>query len=115
MSRIRGKIQGVYYVDFEGIKYPVSKELLIQGSGVDEIGIDRDTGRQVVGVDPRYFRPTEVDTLLGDPSKAKKKLGWEAKIPFAELVKEMVSADHKAAQRDALVKDAGYQTFDYHE
>jgi GDPmannose 4,6-dehydratase len=86
-----------------------------KGKGVDEIGIDRNSGKQIVAVDPRYFRPTEVEALLGDPSKAKKQLGWEAKISFAELVKEMVSADHEAAKRDALVKEAGYQTFDYHE
>ena len=76
---------------------------------------DRNTGRQLIAVDPRYFRPTEVDTLLGDPSKAKKQLGWQAKTPFADLVKEMVAADHEAAKRDALVKEAGYQAFDYHE
>lgn len=86
-----------------------------QGAGVDEIGIDRSTGNQIIGVDPRYFRPTEVETLLGDPSKAKKQLGWEAKTPFADLVKEMVAADHEAAKRDALIKEAGYQTFDFHE
>lgn len=86
-----------------------------QGSGVDEVGVDRNSGRQLIFVDPRYFRPTEVVSLLGDPSKAKKKLGWEAKISFVELVKEMVAADHEAAKRDALVKKAGYKTFDYHE
>ena len=86
-----------------------------KGKGVNEIGIDRNTGKQIVAVDPRYFRPTEVESLLGDPSKAKKQLGWEAKTSFAELVKEMVAADHEAAKRDALVKEAGYQTFDYHE
>ena len=86
-----------------------------KGKGVDELGIDRNTGKQIVAVDSRYFRPTEVETLLGDPSKAKKQLGWEAKTSFAELVKEMVAADHEAAKRDALVKEAGYQTFDYHE
>ena len=86
-----------------------------QGEGVDEVGIDRNTGRQLVAVDPRYFRPTEVETLLGDPSKAKKVLGWEAKIPFAELVKEMVAEDHEAAQRFALIKNAGYKTYDRHE
>ena len=59
--------------------------------------------------------PTEVETLLGDPTKAKKQLGWAAKTPFLELVKEMVAADHEAAKRDALVKKAGYQTFNYHE
>ena len=86
-----------------------------QGTGVDEIGVDRNTGKQIIGVDPRYFRPTEVETLLGDPSKAKKQLGWEAKTPFADLVKEMVTADHEAAKRDALIKEAGYQIFDFHE
>lgn len=86
-----------------------------RGSGVDEIGIDRNTGRELVAVDARYFRPTEVETLLGDPGKAKRILGWEAKTPFADLVKEMVAADHAAARRDALVREAGYATYDYHE
>jgi len=86
-----------------------------QGRGVDEVGIDRNTGNQIIAVDPRYFRPTEVDALLGDPSKAKKQLGWEASIPFVELVKEMVAADLEAAKRDALVQRAGYQTFNHHE
>ena len=86
-----------------------------QGEGVDEIGIDRNSGKQIIGVDSRYFRPTEVEALLGDPSKARKELCWEAKTTFAELVKEMVSADHEAAKRDALVKEAGYKTFDHHE
>jgi len=86
-----------------------------QGGGVDEVGVDRNTGRQIIAVDPRYFRPTEVDALLGDPSKVKKQLGWEATTTFAELVAEMVAADHEAATRDALVKKAGYQTFDHHE
>lgn len=86
-----------------------------QGKGVDETGMDRSTGKRIVAVDPRYFRPTEVDTLLGDPSKAKQILGWEARTSFPELVREMVAADHEAAKRYALIKDAGYQTFDYHE
>ena len=90
-------------------------EIEWRGEGVDEVGIDSNTGQQIIAVDPRYFRPTEVETLLGDPSKAKKLLGWEAKIPFADLVKEMVAADHEAAKRDALIKEAGYQTFDFHE
>ena len=85
------------------------------GKGVDEIGVDRNSGNQIIAVDPRYFRPTEVETLLGDPSRAKKRLGWEAKTPFKELVREMINTDHEAAKRDALVKSAGYQTFDYHE
>ena len=86
-----------------------------QGSGVDEVGIDRNTGGKVIAVDPRYFRPTEVESLLGDPSKAKEVLGWSAKTTFAELAHEMTTADHAEAKRDALVKDAGYQTFDFHE
>jgi GDPmannose 4,6-dehydratase len=72
-------------------------------------------GRLIVAVDPRYFRPTEVETLLGDPSKAKQKLGWTPRIPFAELVAEMVREDLKAAERDELVKKHGYKAMDYHE
>jgi GDPmannose 4,6-dehydratase len=86
-----------------------------RGNGVDETGVDRNTGNEIVAIDPRYFRPTEVDTLLGDPSKAKRVLGWEARTSFAELVKEMVTADHETAKRDALVREAGYQTFDFNE
>ena len=65
--------------------------------------------RSVVKVDPRYYRPTEVETLLGDPSKAKAKLGWQPTTPFAELVREMVEADYNAARRDSLVKLAGFR------
>lgn len=72
-------------------------------------------GDVIVKVDPRYFRPTEVETLLGDPSKAKAKLGWEPTTPFSELVREMVEADYTAAKRDSLVKLAGFQAYDYHE
>ena len=93
----------------------LSMEIEWQGSGIEEIGIDSNSGKQIVAVDPRYFRPTEVETLLGDPSKAKARLGWQATTSFEQLVKEMVAADHDAAKRDALVRKAGYQTFDYHE
>ncbi len=86
-----------------------------QGSGIDEVAFDRNTGKRVVAVDGRYFRPTEVETLLGDPSKAKRVLGWEPKISVEELVREMVAADYENAKRDALVKEAGYQTFDHNE
>jgi GDPmannose 4,6-dehydratase len=86
-----------------------------EGEGVREVGMDEATGKHVVAVDPKYFRPTEVDTLLGDPAKAKDVLGWSAKTSFSELVSEMVKADYASAQRDALVRDAGYRTFDYHE
>lgn len=84
------------------------------GKGVDEKGMDAE-GKCIVAVDPRYFRPTEVETLLGDPSKAKNQLGWEPKITFRELVKEMVEEDLKAAERDELVKRHGFKAFDYHE
>jgi GDPmannose 4,6-dehydratase len=66
-------------------------------------------------LDTRYFRPTEVETLLGDPSKAKAKLGWVPRTTLKELVAEMVQADFTSAKRDALVKLAGFQTFDHHE
>jgi len=72
-------------------------------------------GQVIVQVDPRYFRPTEVETLLGDPSKAKQKLGWTPTTSFEELVREMVEADYTAARRDNLVKQAGFQAFDYNE
>jgi GDPmannose 4,6-dehydratase len=72
-------------------------------------------GDVIVQVDPRYFRPTEVETLLGDPSKAKAKLGWTPKITFNELVAEMVQSDYESAKRDSLVKAHGFTAFDYHE
>ena len=84
------------------------------GKGVDEIGADA-KGNSIVKVDARYFRPTEVDTLLGDPSKAKAKLGWTPKTTFAELVAEMVREDLKSAERDELVKKHGFAAYDYHE
>ena len=86
-----------------------------EGRGVDEKGYDEQTGRQLVAVDPRYFRPTEVDTLLGDPTKAREKLGWTPKTSFRELVSEMVVADLKEAERDELCRREGYRTFNYHE
>ena len=113
------------FVIATGVQYSVrdfvniaAKELGIamrwDGEGLSEKGFD-DTGKCIVSVDPRYFRPTEVETLLGDPSKAKAKLGWEPKITFGELVKEMVREDLKSAERDELVKRHGYYTNDYHE
>ncbi len=85
-----------------------------QGQGIDETGTDQN-GKVIVKVDPRYFRPTEVETLLGDPTKAREKLGWTPKTSFQELVSEMVREDLKSAERDELVKKHGYATFDYHE
>lgn len=84
------------------------------GSGVDERGYD-ENGRCIVAVDPRYFRPTEVETLLGDASRAREKLGWQPRTRFAELVSEMVREDLSEAQRDELVKRHGYATRNYHE
>ena len=89
-------------------------QLQWQGTGVEEVGIDQN-GQCVVRVDPRYFRPTEVETLLGDPSQAHAKLGWQPKIGFKELVAEMVREDLREAERDVLIRKEGYQTFDRHE
>jgi len=113
------------FVIATGIQYSVrdfvniaAKELNInitwQGEGVGETGVD-DNGNVIVRVDARYFRPTEVETLLGDPTKAKEKLDWSPKITFHELVAEMVREDLKSAERDELVKDHGYSAYDYHE
>lgn len=85
-----------------------------EGQGIEEKGCDAN-GKVIVAVDHRYFRPTEVETLLGDPSKAKLKLGWTPTISFDELVAEMVREDLKAAERDELVKKHGYKAMDYHE
>ena len=85
-----------------------------EGSGAEEKGVDKQ-GNVVVAVDPRYYRPTEVETLLGDASKARRELGWEAKVSFPELVKEMVEEDLKIAEKDALVRKHGYSVFNFHE
>ena len=90
-------------------------DLTWSGSGVDEHAVERASGRTIVKVDPRYFRPTEVDTLLGDASKAEQKLGWKAETSFESLVKEMVEEDLEAARRDALVAREGFRTYKYHE
>jgi GDPmannose 4,6-dehydratase len=85
-----------------------------KGIGVDEKAYDA-RGNLVVCVDPRYFRPTEVDTLLGDASRARRELGWVPRTSFRELVKEMVVEDFAAAERDALVKKHGFTTYNFHE
>lgn len=113
------------FVIATGVQYSVrdfvniaAKELGIdvrwEGEGLNEKGYDA-SGKCIVSVDPRYFRPTEVENLLGDPSKAKAKLGWEPKITFIELVQEMVREDLKSAERDELVKSHGYYANAYHE
>jgi GDPmannose 4,6-dehydratase len=85
-----------------------------KGTGKEEKGYDQN-GRCIVAVDPRYFRPTEVDTLLGDASKAKTKLGWVPRVKFGELVSEMVREDLRSAERDALVRRHGHKTFNRNE
>jgi len=130
------------FVIATGVQYSVrdfvnaaAKELGItlrwEGEGVDEIGIvesvnsepsgqsgkvcDLAPGDVIVRVDPRYFRPTEVETLLGDPTKAKEKLGWTPKTSFEDLVAEMVRGDFEEAQKDELCRRHGFNTFNYHE
>ena len=86
-----------------------------EGGGVDEKGYDAETGKCIVAVDPRYVRPTEVETLLGDATKAKVSLGWTPKVGFKELVAEMVREDLASAERDELVKRHGYGAYNRHE
>jgi GDPmannose 4,6-dehydratase len=86
-----------------------------EGSGLDEKGLDSATGKTLVEIDPRYFRPAEVDLLLGDPTKAITQLGWKPKVQLPELVKMMVSNDLKLAEREVHLKDGGYETENYYE
>jgi GDPmannose 4,6-dehydratase len=110
------------FVDFAALELGI--QITWTGEGAQEVGtvsavngkdIRCKVGEVIVKVDPRYFRPTEVQTLLGDPSKAKKKLGWTPTTTFKQLVQEMVQADYTSARCDALVKLAGFQTFEHHE
>lgn len=86
----------------------VGMEIIWQGSGLEEKGIDKATGRTVVAVDPRYFRPAEVDLLLGDPRKAQEKLGWKPKYDLPTLVREMMKADLEEAQKEFFLRSQGY-------
>jgi GDPmannose 4,6-dehydratase len=86
-----------------------------RGTGLDEQGVNTQNGRVVVRVDPRYFRPTEVDSLLGDSTKARTRLNWRAEIPFDTLVAEMVDSDLQIARRDAVILREGFKTYRYHE
>jgi len=99
-------------------------KVCFEGEGEQEVGIVEavnnkelkcKVGDVIVKVDPRYFRPTEVETLLGDPTNAKTKLGWVPKTTLQQLVTEMIQSDYAAAKRDALVKMAGFQAYDHHE
>jgi GDPmannose 4,6-dehydratase len=110
------------FVEFSARELGIT--LAFEGSGAAEVGVVAKVegarakckvGDVIVRVDPRYYRPTEVETLLGDPSKAKAKLGWVPKTTLPELVKEMVESDYTAARRDSLVKLAGFQAYDYNE
>jgi GDPmannose 4,6-dehydratase len=98
-----------YAADEVGIK------IKWEGEGVDEKGINVETGQCVVAVDPRYFRPAEVETLLGDASKAKQKLGWESQTSFRELVSEMMREDLRSAEQDELLKREGFRLYNRHE
>jgi len=93
----------------------VGIEMEWKGEGVDEKGYNKETGQCLVEVDPRYFRPTEVETLLGDPTKAKEKLGWVPQITLDEMVTEMVEHDLMIAKRDALCEKEGFRTNRYYE
>jgi GDPmannose 4,6-dehydratase len=87
----------------------VGVEIVWKGKGVEEKGVNAATGEEVINIDPRYFRPTEVELLLGDPTKAREKLGWQPEVSFKELVKLMVEEDVKAAERDVLCQKHGYR------
>lgn len=93
----------------------IGVEVEWQGTGLDEKGVNKATGAVIVEVDPRYFRPTEVETLLGDPTKAKEKLGWVPTTSFESMVEEMVAKDINIAERDALCEKEGYRTNRYYE
>tara|TARA_R110001592_G_scaffold325782_4_gene606176 strand:+ start:65255 stop:66343 length:1089 start_codon:yes stop_codon:yes gene_type:complete len=93
----------------------VGIDLKFEGEGVNEKGICTKTGKVLVEVDERYFRPAEVELLIGDPTKAKTELGWKHEYDFAALVQEMVSADVKLFERDKLLQDAGHTTYRHHE
>jgi len=104
---------GVQYSVRQFVEFAASElgiDIRWEGTGVDEKGYDAKTGKCIVEVDPKYFRPAEVETLLGDPTKAKEKLGWVPKTSLQELVAEMVREDLKTAERDALCHREGYAT-----
>jgi GDPmannose 4,6-dehydratase len=106
------------YVIATGVQYSVRQfiekaaaalgmQLRWEGRGIDEVGFWGE--KPIVRIDPRYFRPTEVETLLGDPTKAKEKLGWVPEITLDQMVKEMISVDHGEARKSALLKKHGYE------
>ena len=98
----------------EGTAAELGMRITWKGKGAEEKGFDAQ-GRAVVAIDPRYYRPSEVDTLLGDASKAREKLGWQPRVRFKELVAEMAREDLREAERESLVKKHGYRVFNHHE
>jgi GDPmannose 4,6-dehydratase len=86
-----------------------------EGKGIEEKGIDNESGKILVEIDPRYFRPAEVDLLIGDPSKAKARLGWEPKVQLPELVKMMVTHDITLAEEELHLKNGGFRVKNYYE
>jgi GDPmannose 4,6-dehydratase len=98
----------------EAVAVELGIELSWRGHGVDEVGVDA-SGRTVVAVDPRYFRPAEVETLLGDATRARERLGWRPRTDFAAMVREMAQEDLRSAERDELVRRHGYRSPDFHE
>ena len=99
----------------EGAAQALGMRIRWEGKGVNEVGVEASRGKPIVRVDPHYFRPTEVESLLGDATKARNKLGWFPKISFSQLVAEMVREDLKSAERDELIKRHGFAAYDYHE
>jgi len=93
----------------------IGVELEWKGKGIDEKGINKESGDIIIEVDKRYFRPAEVELLVGDPTKAKEKMGWVHQYSLEDLVKEMVKADVELFEKDQYLKKGGHQTFDYHE
>lgn len=99
----------------EAVFEELGDEIMWKGEGIAEKGTSKKMGKVVIEIDPKYFRPTEVESLLGDPTKAKKKLGWEATTTFKELVREMVEADLEDARRDVHLQNGGFKTKKRHE
>jgi GDPmannose 4,6-dehydratase len=92
----------------------INMDIIWRGKGVDEKGYTRQ-GTCVVAIDPRYYRPAEVETLLGDPTRARSQLGWKPKVTFRELIREMIEEDMRLSERDALNQQYGFKTYSYNE
>ena len=88
-----------------------SPGIIWEGKGLDEVGKRADTGEIIIRIDPRYFRPTEVDELLGDSTKARKKLNWEPKISIKELIAEMIQEDSKESKKESILKNKGFSIY----